>query len=359
MEIEDAKGEIDTLINNARFRCFRPIRVAEILYHSRTVDDVALEDPESYRVESGRWRDDISLRLTGKASSSSKSYQKDFSDLMNPESLSALDSLNTAEHGLVESYIYHRLKHDKWGSLIAARDYINESAVDDFSFERYMELTTEVGGLQDDALLEIAVYALFNSIAEAVEAKAKLEIESPDEEILSDFSEFITTFMGLEEGETTFETIVDIHRAGQATYAADKGVDIGTNFGTMVQVKYVSLTRETLNDIEENSYVDRIVVVCRDAEKDVIESVSKQLGVERVKAIVTIADLETWYGTALQAYPDRLGEPLLRHLRSEFNEEYRSGDTKVPPVDNLIAERNYDAIKLTGIWEIEAADDPA
>lgn len=87
MDIEDAKAEIDTLINNARFRCFRPIRVAEILYHSRTVDDVALEAPESYRVDSGRWRDDISLRLTGKASSSSRSYQKDFSDLIDPESI--------------------------------------------------------------------------------------------------------------------------------------------------------------------------------------------------------------------------------------------------------------------------------
>ena len=43
MSIEDAKEEIDTLINNARFRCFRPIRVAEILYHSRTEANVALE----------------------------------------------------------------------------------------------------------------------------------------------------------------------------------------------------------------------------------------------------------------------------------------------------------------------------
>lgn len=262
--------------------------------------------------------------------------------------------MNTAEDGLVESYIYHRLKHDKWGSLIAARDYINESAVDDFSFKRYMELTTEVGGLQDDALLEIAVYALFNSIAEAVEAKAKLEIETPDEAILGDFSEFIATFMGLDEGDTTFETLVDIHRAGQATYAADKGVDIGTNFGTMVQVKYVSLTRETINDIEENSYVDRIVVVCRDAEKDVIERVSKQLGFERVRAIVTIADLEAWYETALRSYPSRLGRPLLRHLRHEFNEEYRNGDTKVPPVDDLIAERDYDRATLTGKWTVDS-----
>jgi HaeII restriction endonuclease. len=107
MDIDDAKAEIDTLINNARFRCFRPIRVAEILYHSRTEANVALENPESYRVESGRWRDTVSVRLTGKASSSSKSYQKDFSDLIDPASLSKLDALNRIENGLVESYIYH------------------------------------------------------------------------------------------------------------------------------------------------------------------------------------------------------------------------------------------------------------
>ncbi|TQQ79278.1 HaeII family restriction endonuclease [Halonotius terrestris] len=359
MDIADAKAEIDTLINNARFRCFRPIRVAEILHRSRTVSEVALEEPESYRVESSRWRDEMSRRLTGKASSSSRSYQKDFSDLIDPSSLAELDEVNRAENGLVESYIYHRLKHDKWGSLIAARDYINESAVNEFTFETYMELTTDVGGLQDDALLEIAVYALFNSIAEALDAKAKLEIDNPQPDLLNDFSSFIATFMGLDAGETTFETLVDVHRAGKATYAADKGVDIGTNFGTMVQVKYVTLSRENINDIETNSYVDRVVVVCRGAEKDVIERVSKQLGFERVRAIVTISDLEAWYGTALRSYQDQLGEPLLRHLRSEFNEEYRGGDTKVPPVDDLIAERNYDAIELLGIWEIEAADDTA
>lgn len=354
MSIEDAKEEIDTLINNARFRCFRPIRVAEILYHSRTEANVALENPESYRVESGRWRDTVSVRLTGKASSSSKSYQKDFSDLIDPASLSKLDALNRAEDGVVESYIYHRLKHDKWGSLIAARDYINESDVADFSFERYMELTTEVGGIQDDALLEIAVYALFNAIAETLDAKAKLKIESPDEAILNDFSEFVSTFMGLGEGETAFETLVDVHRAGKATYAADKGVDIGTNFGTMVQVKYVTLSRESVTDIEDNSYVDRVVVVCQDADKDVIENVSKQLGFERIRAIVTIDDLTTWYATALDKYQHRLGDSLLGHLRSEFNDEYGSGETKVPPVADLIAERDYDSVELTGQWIVDS-----
>jgi len=353
MDIDDAKAEIDTLINNARFRCFRPIRVAEILYHSRTEANVALENPESYRVESSRWRDTVSVRLTGKASSSSKSYQKDFSDLIDPASLSKLDALNRIENGLVESYIYHRLKQDKWGSLIAARDYINESSVADFSFEKYMELTTEVGGLQDDALLEIAVYALFNSIAEALDAKAKLEIETPDEEILDDFSDFVSTFMGLDAGETTFETMVDVHRAGKATYAADKGIDIGTNFGTMVQVKYVTLSRDNATDIENNSYVDRVVVVCRDADKEVIESVSNQLGFERIRAIVTTGDLTEWYAVALENYPELLGEPLLGHLRSEFNDEYGSGETKVPPVDDLISERGYDDHELTGQWAVD------
>ena len=352
MSIDDAKAEIDTLINNARFRCFRPIRVAEILYHSRTRAAVDLEDPESYRVESGRWRDTVSTRLTGKASSSSRSYQKDFSDLIDPTSLSRLDTVNRDEDGLVESYIYHRLKRDKWGSLIEARDYINESSVADFSFETYMELTTEVGGLQDDALLEIAVYALFNSIAEALDAKAKLEIETPDEGILDDFSDFVSTFMGLDAGETTFETMVDVHRAGKATYAADKGVDIGTNFGTMVQVKYVTLSRENATDIEDNSYVDRVVVVCRDADKEVIESVSHQLGFERIRAIVTTGDLTRWYTIALERYPQLLGEPLLGHLRSEFNDEYSSGETKVPPVDDLITERGYDDHELTGRWTV-------
>lgn len=351
MSVEDAKAEIDTLIGNSRFRCYRPLRVAEILFRSRTDAEIDIADPESYRVASARWRDEISERLTGKGSTSSRSYQKDFSDLLSPEDLGVLDRVNRENDGLVECYIYSKLRHDKWGGLIAAQEYVESADVDTFTFAEYMALTDE-SGLQEDSMLEIAVYALFTALTEELDAEAVLELGNPDRAVTTDFSDFVGVFLGLAPDETSFRTPVDIHRAGQGTYAADKGVDIGTNFGTMVQVKHVSLDTAQAEKIDENSHVDRVVVVCRDAERDVIESVSDQLGFDRVQDIVTISDLEAWYDRAIDDHRDSIGRRLLAALRDEFSEEFQRGEWKVPEIDALLDERGYDPDRLTGRWAL-------
>lgn len=350
MSVADGKSDIDTLISNARFRCHRPIRVAEILYHSRTDSDIDITDVEDYRVDSGNWRDQVSRRLTGKGSSSSRSYQKDFSNLIPPSNLKALDKVNK-KNGVVETYIYTRLTNDKWSGLIAAQEYVSEAETDEFSFEDYMNLTGQ-SGLEEDSILEISVYALFQAITEELGAKAKLELKSPDDSILSDFEEFVDTFLGLSEGEVLLQTHVDIHRAGQGTYAADKGVDIGTNFGTMVQVKHVTINSKQAKNIQDNAYVDRIVVVCRDAEEEVITNVSTQLGFNKIAGIVTLSRLKSWYNMCFSKYQSRLGNKVLGYLQNEFKKEFQTGDYRIPDINEFFEERGYDQDSLAGRWEV-------
>jgi|GEM_PF-1116214 len=351
MNPAEAKQEIDTMINNARFRCFRPIRVAEILYHSRTEGGFDLSDPQSYRVESGRWRDEVAEDLTGKGSSSSNSYQKDFLDLIS-KALPALDDLNKQNPGVVENYIYTRLKEDKWGGLIDARSYINDADVANFSLEEYMSFTEE-SGLQEDALMEIAVYALFSAVADFLKAKAKLELENPDEEVLRDFEGFVKMFLGVDPSNPSLETMVRIHRAGFGTYSSDKGVDIGTNFGTMVQVKHVSLTKGTAQKVESQTYVDRIVVVCREADRDIIDNVAKQLGYDKIRAIVTLRNLVEWYETAFDEYQESIGESLLENLRTEFNDEFTEGSFRIPRMEEFMDERGYGEDQLEDMWAVD------
>lgn len=348
MDINDAKDEIDTLISNARFRCHRAIRVAEILYHSRTETEIQLSEVEGYRVKSANWRDEVSERLTGKGSTSSRSYQKDFSSLIEPKALKKLDEVNRENNGIIESYIYHRLKSDKWQGLINAQDYIFESSVPEFSFEDYIDLAEE-SGLQEDSILEISVFALFNAIANELEAKAKLEIGNPDEDILQEFKQFTEIFLGVNADKSSYETLVEIYRPGKGTYAADKGIDIGTNFGTMVQVKHVSLDGSTASKIENRAFVGNVVVVCREAEKEVIQKVAEQLGYDKVKAVVTIDDLESWYETAFDKYPERIGAKALDALREEFGREFQRGDWKIPDIDDFMDERNYP--EPSGVWQ--------
>lgn len=349
MSVVEAQAQIDTLITNSRFRCYRPIRIAEILYHSRTDTEIDIADVESYRVKSATWRDQVSKRLTGKASTSSRSYQKDFSNLIKPEQLAVLDRVNREHDGLVEAYIYHRLKTDKWSGLIAAQEYISEVSVDEFSFETYLSFTDE-SGLEEDSMLEIAVYALFKGITSELDATAKLELGSPDADILADYSDFVSLFLGLDDGETCFETPVDIHRAGGGTYAADKGIDIGTNFGTMVQVKHVSLDMSNAQSIDETAHVDRLVVVCREADAAVIQNVSAQLGFDKIRGVVTIAELKTWYNRCFDA-SSSLNSVVLSNLRHAFEAEFQRGSWRIPAIDDFLAERGYTDIDFHGRWQ--------
>lgn len=62
-EVEAAKKALDTLIKKSRVHLYKPIQIGEILYHSRIYNDVDLDDLESYRNASKRWRDDITIVL--------------------------------------------------------------------------------------------------------------------------------------------------------------------------------------------------------------------------------------------------------------------------------------------------------
>lgn len=351
MRDTEAKKELDTLINNARFRCHRPIRVAEILFHSRKGDIDNILDDEEYRVQSSNWRDNISVRLTGKGSSSSRSYQKDFSSLISPKVLQKLDDINCEHAGLVETYIYTKLRESKWRGLIDAQNYVFEADQEDFSFDEYIELAEE-GGLQEDSILEIIVYSLFNAIAEELEAKAKIEIENPIPNLLCDFEDFTQTFMGLGPEKHGKETIVQIYRPGRGTYAADQGVDIGTNFGQMVQVKYVNISESAVKKIDKRAFVDEIIIVCKDAERSIIESVTSQIGYERIRAIVTISEIKKWVDKAFNEYPTTLGSKIIFFLKNEFGEEFTQGDWKIPDIENFMEDRNYSDTNLFGIWKV-------
>ena len=66
------------------------------------------------------------------------------------------------------------------------------------------------------------------------------------------------------------------------------------NFGVAIQIKHISLTTETVEDITSGISADRIIVVCKECERDVLVSVLKQFGsTNRLQSVVTEEELET------------------------------------------------------------------
>lgn len=351
MSGKNAKGALDKIILKSRVHSYKPIQIAEILYNSRIKRNINIEDLESYRNLSKRWRDNVSQRLVGNVSTSSQKFQDDLFNphAMPPEKLAELDEMNKSGFGIVENYIYHRLK-ERWGMLASVWSYIERASASSFSLSELISLFTSQSGLKKsvDKVYEIAVHALFSSIVRALKAEITLKLKNPDPKVLEDFKDFTSIVLGVAARKTSLVMSAKLYRMGVA-HAADTGVDIGTNFGPIVQVKYISLDEDQASEIVKAAPTEKIVVVCKETDRSVIAMVTERLGFGgMIQSIITRSDLERWYKLALEKHENRIGKNLLSDLQREFEQEF----PMVTGIDKFLTEREYRREQLKGKWSV-------
>ena len=80
ISVKEAKASLDSLIKKSRVHLYKPIQIAEILYHQMTVENLDLLNLDSYRARSKKWRDDMSIRLLGRICTSSAKFQDNLFD---------------------------------------------------------------------------------------------------------------------------------------------------------------------------------------------------------------------------------------------------------------------------------------
>ena len=115
-----------------------------------------------------------------------------------------------------------------------------------------------------------------------------------------------------------------------------------SNWGPAIQIKHLSLDEELAEDIVTSVNSDRIVIVCKAAEKNVILSILTQIGWKsKIQSIITEKELCEWYEKALRGKNgDIMGDKLLSALIEEIAEEF-------PSVDNgadCLKDRHYESI---------------
>ncbi len=351
-KIPEEKLAIDKIIKKSRVHFYKPIQIAEILYHDRTRERMDLDDLESYRSVSKRWRDDITLRLVGRKSTSSAKYQDNlFEDnAVPPNLLAKLGNLNRKRKGCVEAYVYASMKA-RLSSVLEVEKYVSDATPKNFDIVEFEALFRNNPGLRRsvDKMYEIAVYALFTSLVRELRAQVTVEVLNKDPEILRDFEYFLKTVIGITSKKTSITLPAALYRVG-VTNAADRGLDMFANFGAAIQVKHLTLTPDSLEDIADNIPAAQIVVVCKEQEKEAIDAVLKQVGWgERIQGIITLTDLANWYGLCLGTkYRKRLGQTLLADLAREFKAEFPSSEH----IDPFIKERLYDKVGFPKGWEI-------
>jgi len=348
-----SKQALEMVIRKSRVHLYKPIQIAEILFHHRTEKGWNLNDLESYRNISKRWRDEASLLLVGRRSTSSQKYQDNIfeSNAMPPALLAELGKINKKVNGFVEAFVYKSLEA-RLSSVRGVEKYIRSSSADAFSIMKLVALFQTTPGLKRsvDKMYEILVYALFASIVRALKAQITLEIGNKDAEILKDFERFIKMVLGIDAKQTSLVLPAALYRVG-VTNAADRGLDMWTNFGPAIQVKHLTLTTELIEDITDEIAADKIVIICIDAEKGAIKSLLKQIGLnERIQGIITINDLDEWYKLCLsKKYRGNLGLNLLKDVQREFDAEFPSSKEIKP----FMASRKYNEIVLPSDWQIK------
>ena len=326
MEIRTAKESLDKVIDKGRVHLYKPIQIAEILYHDRTENDISLTDLSTYRTNSRRWRDVVCIKFLGRTSTSSARYQDDiFNDnAIPPNVLAELGRENRAKKGIVEAYIYQKFAQ-RFSQMSTGLDYTKTHDKSNFKLDEFLAMFWNEAGLRRsiDKVYEIVVYSLFSALVEALEVTVEVSLNPTKADILKEFEDFANRVIQLSPKQTSIKLKARINRVG-VTNAADRGLDMWANFGLAIQIKHLSLTEELAENIVSSVSADRIVIVCKDTEQRVIVSILNQIGWKsRIQSIVTETDLLTWYVKALRGkFSNTIGDKVLKKLHDEIMVEF-------------------------------------
>ena len=319
----DHQRALDELIRKGRVHLYKPIQIAEILRRDRIMKDIELSKIETYRNPSRKWRDEVSVRLVGSVSTSNSRYQDDIFRAVTPINLVKLGRENRTDAGGVEARIYRALG-DRWKQLSGALAYCEQADPESFILQDFLGMFSEEPGLvrSVDKILEAVTYAILSLVLEELHVTVRVTVH--DERGLGEvFSRYLNAVLGLGEGTNERDTAAAFFRVGVAN-AADRGLDLVSNFGPIVQVKHLALTERLAERIAEVVQSDQVVIVCRSADAATIRSIFEHPDLsERVQAILTEADLAAWYEHALNSDTElELGVDLLDRLRSQLRQEF-------------------------------------
>ena len=261
---------------------------------------------------------------------------------MPPILLNELSKENIRTNGAVEAYIYRRFtnKHDQLSDALL---YCLDATKDTFDVKHFIDSFWNEPGLKRslDKIYEIVVYALFATLVEALNLKVEISVDEEHFDILSEFEDFSQKVMCLDFSNPTHLQDARVYRVG-VTNAADRGLDMYSNWGPAIQIKHLSLDVSLAENIVTSVSSDRVVIVCKDAERDIIVSLLTQIGWRsHIQSIVTENDLVAWYEKALRGrFADIIGDSLISCLCSEIAEEFPSVDD----VPEVLKKRHYERI---------------
>ena len=338
-----SKKILDELIKRSRVHLYKPIQIAEILYRDRVYKDINLLELETYRKTSKQWRDSISSILVGRCCTSTAKFQDHLFEetAIPPHILNVLGEINKSKNGIVESYIYSKF-NQRYSQMSESLKYCNESDKSTFQLRTFLDLFWNEPGLRRsiDKIYEIVVYSLFSSLVESLEITIEINLNPERSDLLKEFEDFTEKVIQLSTKQTSIKLPAKIFRVG-VTNAADRGLDMWANFGLAIQIKHLSLTEELAENIVGSVTADRIVIVCKDTERNIIVSLLTQIGWKsKIQSIITESDLINWYERALRGnFSSVVADKVLENINKQISLEFPP--TGNSDIDDFFNTRQY------------------
>jgi hypothetical protein len=354
MNFYQAEKALDKIIQKSRVHLYKPIQIAEILYRDRTSGDIDLENLETYRNPSKKWRDEVSIRFLGRICTSSQKFQDNLfeNNAIPPEAIKSLAKENKETNGKIEAYIYDHLRQKHY-QMSEALLYCIKSKPKDFKLNDFLNMFRYSPGLKRsiDKIYEIVVFALFSVLVKELNITITIDTDKSKIYLLKEFDDFAEKVLCISKDNPSFKVPARLYRVG-VTNAADRGLDMWANFGPAIQVKHLTLNLEMAQGIVSAVCADRVVVICKTAEKDVILSILNQIGWgSRVQSIITEDELESWYDKALRGqFSESLGGKLLSCLEEEIGAEFPV--TNVKEFDNFYNGRGYKRFEFKNLNDV-------
>jgi hypothetical protein len=270
--------------------------------------------------------------------------------MLSPESLTLLGKENREREGIVEYYIYSKVR-GRLGGLTGILDRLSATNPKDFSLRVFLDYFENDARFRRsmDKVYELVVYSLFDTLTKHLRATVTLNVDRRQKHLIIDFERFASMVLGLDRNRLSISQPARLFRFG-VTNAADTGLDLWANFGPAVQVKHITFTESAVSVAREKIMADKLVIVCKSAEKSVIERICNQLGLDdKIQGFITESDLIEWFNKcASKRYATTIGKDVLIALINEFKLEFPIA--YAGNIDAFIASRNYPNLTDHPLW---------
>jgi type II restriction enzyme len=350
----ESKKRLDTLIKKSRADLYKPIAIAEILYRHRT-EKMDILSINNYRRKSYEWMREVIWKLHRKTTSLNSRYWDQLFDkeVLPPEQIAKLADFNSQNKGIIEVYIYAHVQ-EKYRAFSELRSTLEQLPLDTFSLDTFLgffENNAKFRGSIDKAY-EIAVYALFNSVVEELQATVTLSVGKTKKTFIREFEDFTRLVLGIDSNHLSIEKPARLFRVGTAN-ANDAGLDMWANFGPAVQVKHLALNPQNAIDICNAVRADQVIVVCKTCDAEPIQHLFEQLGLdEKLRGIITKSDLKRWYKKCFQLqYRETLGRKTILSIAEEMKLEFPLAISE--SFESFYSERNYHDDILQNEWAVK------